>query len=47
MTKNEEKANVLNAFFVSVLNNKTSSCSAELKDGDGIRMKPIYSRGND
>lgn len=26
--------------------NKTNSCSGELKDGDRIRMKPMYSRGN-
>lgn len=45
MTKNEDKADVLNAFFLSALNNKTSSCSGELKDGDGIRMKPTYSQG--
>lgn len=44
MTKNEEKADVLNAFFVSVII-KTSSCSGELKNGSRIRMKPIYSQG--
>ena len=49
MTKEEQKAEVLNAFFASVFNSKTS-CSLgtqppELEDGDGEQNEALIIQG--